>query len=76
MGVMAGASGTRALERCCRRLEIDVDQERRLVNIIINGKSEFAVVQCADAAEGRPILDLRRCDSRAATTESATRKIE
>lgn len=27
-----------------------VDQERRLVNIIINGKAEFTVVQCAEVA--------------------------
>lgn len=32
------------------RLEIAVDQERRLVNIIINGKEETAVVQCAEVA--------------------------
>lgn len=52
-----------------------MDQERRLVNIIINGKSELTVVQCAETG-GRPILDLRRRDSRADTMESATRKIE
>jgi hypothetical protein len=40
-----------ALEWCLyARLEIDMAQERRLVNIIINGKSGFTVVQCAEVA--------------------------
>lgn len=36
--------------RLLARLEIAVDQERRVVNIIINGKEETAVVQCAEVA--------------------------